>query len=85
MRDHSEPTENQLKILAAIFILTDERNGISPTLVEISRRLNMKARTGCQTGVEALIKKGCAERVPRCPRTLRATEKGLAYLQPPEA
>jgi len=69
-------TANQRRVLECIEHLV-ERNGVAPSLREISEYLGLSSHSSAQDYVEALIRKGALERLPQH-RGLRLAQRSRA-------
>jgi repressor LexA len=69
-------TTNQRRVLACIEHHL-ERNGVAPSLREISEYLGLSSHSSAQDYVDALIRKGALERLPRH-RGLRLAQRSRA-------
>ncbi|MEX1164562.1 MAG: hypothetical protein WEB03_13395 [Nitriliruptor sp.] len=72
-----EPTDltrRQRQVLAALRRL-HEHSGVPPTLREIGAEVGLSSASSVIAHVRVLEERGLAERVPGCPRTLRATPR----------
>lgn len=73
------PTKRQGVILKTIQDLTAEL-GYPPTLLELSARLGLAAKSGCASQVKALATKGLLTVRPRTARSMLLTAEGQAWL-----
>lgn len=75
----AEPTERQLQILNVVSDFT-AREGMPPTIAEVSQAIGCSSSGGVRSGIRALITKGFMVQKPRIARGLLLTLEGKTFL-----